>query len=549
MRLPCLFYFWMCLGLGLNCPSLGHAQDLTSGLVSWITFNGDNFSAAPTSDAGGTFISFADHTGQGNPATCYRSVIVRGVSYPMDQCPRQTTGPDGSVAAEFSGTLCDVQSDHLGIANAPELDKLRTGTISLWVLYHQFASDGVTEAYRNTRLINTFHLGIPGTWYLGRDGTTSNMLKVMTDAGLEQRLFYFPDTNLYSGEYETWNHLTVTWDGSLIKGYFNGTFFKEVPQTRISTFNLGTYITLGALNHSDPRNSWDGNCVAQYGGDPAKTYVQPNTGFLGGAMDDIRIYNRALSASEVQALSSAPNKRPTFQLRVLKQGNGHGFVSSSRGISCGASCAEAYRPSTKVTLTASAWSDSSFTGWSGPCSGTGTCTVTLGQNVDVGATFTSNLLLAASTEAEAARVVAPFVVRDGLVVQPGNVTGTPTTGGRWEFDFALDEPTEVLVLARVNAPDTGSDSFFINFDTIPESPGMVWDIWSTAGLEDRLVRWRGTGDSDHPEFNPKWFPLSAGQHKLIIIGRESGAQLDSVQVLRRPGAGIRPDAPTALRVN
>ena len=81
-------------------------------------------------------------------------------------------------------------------------------------------------------------------------------------------------------------------------------------------------------------------------------------------------------------------------LTVIKAGTGSGKVTSSpAGITCGAICLHAFPNGTPVTLTATAFPGSIFSGWSGggcplfPY--TGTCTVTMNANMSVTATFTS----------------------------------------------------------------------------------------------------------------------------------------------------------------
>jgi PASTA domain-containing protein/List-Bact-rpt repeat protein len=75
-------------------------------------------------------------------------------------------------------------------------------------------------------------------------------------------------------------------------------------------------------------------------------------------------------------------------LTLTKAGVGTGVVSSSpAGLSCGSSCSHAFTYGTAVTLTATADARSSFAGWSGDCSGSGTCTLTMGANHSVAATF------------------------------------------------------------------------------------------------------------------------------------------------------------------
>lgn len=75
-------------------------------------------------------------------------------------------------------------------------------------------------------------------------------------------------------------------------------------------------------------------------------------------------------------------------LSVTKSGTGAGTVTSSpAGIACGADCAETAAAGTQFTLTATAAAGSIFAGWSGACSGTGTCAVTLSTGRTVTATF------------------------------------------------------------------------------------------------------------------------------------------------------------------
>ncbi len=89
-----------------------------------------------------------------------------------------------------------------------------------------------------------------------------------------------------------------------------------------------------------------------------------------------------------QARSVTAAFAPTEQLSAAKAGTGHGSVTSSpAGIDCGSTCAHAYGYGTSVQLTAIPAIGSAFTGWSGACSGTGSCTVTMSQARVVTASF------------------------------------------------------------------------------------------------------------------------------------------------------------------
>jgi hypothetical protein len=77
----------------------------------------------------------------------------------------------------------------------------------------------------------------------------------------------------------------------------------------------------------------------------------------------------------------------SYTLNVLKSGVGAGTVTAS-GINCGADCTETYNSGTGVTLSATAASGSTFTGWTGCDSASGsTCTVSMDADRSVTATF------------------------------------------------------------------------------------------------------------------------------------------------------------------
>ena len=80
-------------------------------------------------------------------------------------------------------------------------------------------------------------------------------------------------------------------------------------------------------------------------------------------------------------------------LTVIKAGSGSGTVTSGAGeISCGSTCS-APVAAAPVTLTATASPGSTFTGWSGGCSGNGSCTLAMGSDQSASATFESDKAL------------------------------------------------------------------------------------------------------------------------------------------------------------
>ncbi len=83
----------------------------------------------------------------------------------------------------------------------------------------------------------------------------------------------------------------------------------------------------------------------------------------------------------------------TISLSIAGTASGSGTVTSSpTGISCGSTCSASYASGTSVTLTAAANPGSTFTGWSGACSGqnaSSTCVVTMNEAQSVTANYTA----------------------------------------------------------------------------------------------------------------------------------------------------------------
>jgi tetratricopeptide (TPR) repeat protein len=77
-----------------------------------------------------------------------------------------------------------------------------------------------------------------------------------------------------------------------------------------------------------------------------------------------------------------------FTLTIAKTGTGVGTVTSApAGIDCGSTCTYTFTAGTVVTLTATPDVNSTFTGWSGAASGTGTAAITMDADKSVTATF------------------------------------------------------------------------------------------------------------------------------------------------------------------
>jgi hypothetical protein len=95
-----------------------------------------------------------------------------------------------------------------------------------------------------------------------------------------------------------------------------------------------------------------------------------------------------VTMNQARNVTATFNAAPTFNLTVSRTGTGTGTVTSSpAGINCGATCSAAFASGSTVNLTATAAAGSTFAGWSGACTGTGNCSVTMSEARSVTAQF------------------------------------------------------------------------------------------------------------------------------------------------------------------
>ena len=124
----------------------------------------------------------------------------------------------------------------------------------------------------------------------------------------------------YPTDGTTWMHVAITYDGSVMRMYIDGV------QNNTKSFSSASSINTNALT------------VAIGAG---------NDGFRGiqGAMDDVRIYNTALSASEISALATITSTPTLAEVPVLSApANGAANIATAPTLSWNASNgAETYR--------------------------------------------------------------------------------------------------------------------------------------------------------------------------------------------------------------
>ena len=93
----------------------------------------------------------------------------------------------------------------------------------------------------------------------------------------------------------------------------------------------------------------------------------------------------AIGTTVVRLVNVAP------MLSIHLAGNASGVVNgSAAGIACSAACSTEFGYGDVVSLTAAPAADARFTGWTGDCSGSGICSVTMTRTHHVTTTFAAN---------------------------------------------------------------------------------------------------------------------------------------------------------------
>lgn len=213
----------------------------------------------------GTGTSAADASGNGNTGA------ITGATW--------TTSGRFGAALTFNGT-----SNSVGVNDAASLDLTSGMTVEAWVY-------PTTLSGWRTVLMKEGSGGLAWTLY-GHDNGPHPAVTVNT-GGADQSLAGAQQLTL-----NTWTHLAATYDGTTLRLYVNGT------QTSTRTVGGNLLTTAGALRIG-------GNAVwGEY---------------FAGRIDEVRIYNRALTASQVQADmnaaigSTAPPPSAPTGVRIVQQ--------------------------------------------------------------------------------------------------------------------------------------------------------------------------------------------------------------------------------------
>jgi hypothetical protein len=290
-----------------------------------------------------------------------------------------TTFAAGMVGQAFS---FDGADDKVIIANETAFNFTNQVSVEAWVL-SSVGSDGyqgvVNKGYdvqgpfelRMTRRSEGSIFGCPDTHVMGFG------VRGTEDQGDSQSAV----ACLTKG---VWHHLVGTYDGTMMRLYLDGEIVTS-PSGVVSEipYSYGELIT----NDVPISIGWNGAWGEHWS----------------GLIDEVGIYNRALDASEIQAIYDAGSAgkckdKGKYRLKVISSSSkkGTGVITSDDGlISCGdgdddSACTYDYVEITTVVLEATLDEGSVFAGWTPTSLGCGTeptCEVTMDKSRTVKAKF------------------------------------------------------------------------------------------------------------------------------------------------------------------
>ncbi len=230
-----------------------------------------------------------------------------GIQFNTTNYLTYTNGTFGGTAAQFTyvntfGTF-QPMSQYAAITNLNGLLNMTNATFSAWLQFAPNTNAVVSIldcGYNYSLLSNSFQFPSgSNSWSFGRYGNFENFLRfwVFPASGGALQILTWPNNDGPNFMTTRLHLYTATIDcaSNIATSYFDGVPFTNgpvgVPYLRVYGCKAMRWICVGAFCH---------NGTPQWGDD-----AYPNDGYFAGRMDDVRIYNRTLSANEVKALYQA----------------------------------------------------------------------------------------------------------------------------------------------------------------------------------------------------------------------------------------------------
>jgi Bacterial Ig-like domain (group 1)/Divergent InlB B-repeat domain/Domain of unknown function DUF11 len=239
-----------------------------------------------------------------------------------------------------------------------------------------------------------------------------------------------------------------------------------VPTTRTLT---ATVAGSGTVTSSPAGVSCPGTCSAPFTtGSSVSLTATPASGstFTGwsGACTGTAACTLAMTTNRSVTATFTTVAPTTKTLTVGVTGSGS-VTSSPAGISCPGTCSATFPTGTAVTLTPTAGAESTFTGWSNGCTGTGACVVTLTGDATVNAAFTAvatgNLVVSVESN--------PPTVTAGRAAQETYTVTNTGDGDQTNSTIVINFPAGSTIVSN----DPGQGSCTVSGTTLTCSLGTI----------------------------------------------------------------------------
>ncbi len=271
----------------------------------------------------------------------------------------------------------------------------------------------------------------------------------------------------------------------------------------------------GTVTSTDGFIDCPGTCTHTYNyNDPVTLNASPATGWSfsgwGGACSGTGSCN--ITMTQNQSVSA------TFALgdTLTVSTSGSGSVTSTDGfINCPGTCSHLYAANSQVTLNATPASGWAFSGWTGPCSGVGSCKVTMTQSLFVTAVF-----------------IEPGYGLQFVPVTPCRLVDTRQTGD--PIQGGTSQSYTLPQLGGCNIP-TSAAAYSLNVTVVPHTTLQYLTIWPTGEAQPYV----STMNSPDGRIKANAAIVSAGTSGAvsIYVTDTSDVILDIDGYFAQPGSG------------
>jgi Tol biopolymer transport system component len=371
----------------INCPDI-FVHDLMTGQTTRVSVasdgtQGNNYSNGPSISADGRYVAFSS----------LASTLVSRDTNGWDVFVHdRTTGQTTRVSLASDGTQGNGNS-------AEEYNRPSISADGCYVAFQSYASNlvsgdtnGASDIFVHTLQGNLLAVGRSGT---GSGTVTSDPPGI--DCGLDCQEDFTYGTVVNLTAQAAASSTFAGWSGDCTG---TGQCVANMDQTRsvTATFTLNDYLLIvgrsgtgsGTVSSLPPGIDCGADCqeTFRYGTVVTLTAQAAAGSTFTGWISDCTGPGQCVLTIDDAKSAIADFTLNEYPLSVGKSGTGSGTVTSDPpGIDCGADCQEDFTYGTVVTLTAQAAVNSAFTGWSGDCSGTGACVLTITQPYSVTADF------------------------------------------------------------------------------------------------------------------------------------------------------------------